>query len=171
MVLWAHSDASYLSVPKARSRAGGYLYLSACPNTPPSHLTVPPPDNGPVDVLCHILRAVMSSAAEAELGALFLTAKQACPIRTALEEMGHPQPATPIQTDNSTAVGIANDTVKMKHSKAIDMRFYWIKDRIRQRHFHIFWKPAATNKADYFTKHHPTAHHQAIRSQYLHVST
>jgi hypothetical protein len=167
MVLWAHSDASYLSVPKARSRAGGYFFLSSRPSSSPSHLDPPPPANGAVDILCHILRSVMSSAAEAELGALFLNAKQACPIRTTLEELGHPQPATPLQTDNSTAAGIANDTVKMKHSKAIDMRFYWVRDRVRKKQFHIFWKPAATNQADYFTKHHPASHHQTVRSQYL----
>jgi hypothetical protein len=109
----------------------------------------------------------MSSAAEAELETLFLHAKQACPIRTTLEELGHPQPAMPLQTDNSTAAGIANDTVKLKHSKAIDMRFYWIRHRVRNKQFHIFWKPAATNQADYFTKHHPASHYQTVQSQYL----
>ena len=69
------------------------------------------------------MREVMSSAAEAELGALFHNGKEACPIRTALEEMGHPQPPTPIQTNNSTTAGIVTDSVKQKCSKAIDMRF------------------------------------------------
>jgi hypothetical protein len=43
--------------------------------------------------------------------------------------MGHPQPSTPIQVDNTTAVGFANDTMKQKRPKAIDMRFYWVKCR------------------------------------------
>ena len=76
------------------------------------------------------MREVLSSAAEAELGALFHNGKEACPLRIALEEMGHPQPATPMATDNNTASGIATDTVKQKRSKAIDMRFYWIRDRV-----------------------------------------
>ena len=61
-----------------------------------------------------IIKEVMSSAAEAEIGALFINAKLAVPMRHTLEEMGHPQLATPIVTDNSTAVGIANDTIKQK---------------------------------------------------------
>jgi hypothetical protein len=63
------------------------------------------------------MREVLSSAAEAELGALFHNGKEACPLRIALTEMGNAQPATPIVTDNSTANGIANETVKQKRSK------------------------------------------------------
>ena len=43
------------------------------------------------------------------LGALFHNAKEACLIRTSLEERGHPQPPTPMKTDNSTATVIANE--------------------------------------------------------------
>jgi hypothetical protein len=168
MILWVESDASYLSEPKGRSRAGGFHYLSNRPAAPPTTTDKPPPLNGPINVVCHIMREVLSSAAEAELGALFYNCKEACPIRTTLEELGHPQPPTPIQTDNSTAAGIANDTVKQKRSKAIDMRFYWVRDRVRQKQFHIFWRQGSTNKADYFTKHHPSSHHQQVRTTYLH---
>ena len=73
-----------------------------------------------------------------------------------------------IQTDNSTTSGITNDTVKQKQSKAIDMRFYWIRDCVRKGQFHIFWQKGSLNKADYFTKHHPASHHQQVRSSYLH---
>ena len=165
MILHVDSDASYLSESKARSAAGGYHYLSNKPgNGPPAH-------NGAITVYCQVMREVLSSAAEAELAALFHNGKEACPLRITLEELGHPQPPTPIQTDNSTASGIANDTVKQKRSKAIDMRFYWIRDRVRQGQFHIFWKKGILNKADYFTKHHPPSHHQAIRSTYLYEPT
>jgi len=167
MVLWTHSDASYLTAPKGRSRAAGYSFLSTRPCSPPTSTDPAPPDNGPVHVLCQIMRQVVASAAEAELGALFLNAQTICPIRTALEELGHPQPATPLQTDNNTASGIINDTVKQKRSKAVDMRFYWLRDRSQQEQFHIFWKPGITNRADYFSKHHPASHHQAMRPTYL----
>ena len=172
MVLWVDSDASYLSENKARSRAGGFHFLSNRPKHPdiaPTANDAPPPNNGPIHVLCQIMREVVSSAAEAELGALFHNAKEACPIRTSLEELGHPQPPTPIQTDNSTAHGIANDTVKQKRSKAIDMRFYWVRDRVRQKQFHIFWQKGSLSRADYFTKHHPASHHQTVRPFYLHT--
>ena len=68
--------------------------------------------NGAVHTLCKILKFVAASAAEAELGALFMNVKQGQIMRLTLEEMGHPQPSTPINVDNSTAVGIVNGTVK-----------------------------------------------------------
>ena len=68
--------------------------------------------------------------AEAEYGALFLNGQAAFPIRTTLIDMHHIQPPTPIQVDSSTAVGIANKSIKQKRSKAMDMRFHWIQDRI-----------------------------------------
>jgi hypothetical protein len=163
MILAIESDASYLSVTKARSRAAGYFFLTNKRTTN----TDPYTPNGAVHVLCQIMREVLSSAAEAELGALFHNGKEACPLRIALIEMGHPQPATPMATDNSTATGIANETVKQKRSKAIDMRFYWIRDRVRQGQFHVYWGKGSRNRADYFTKHHPASHHKAIRSTYL----
>jgi len=134
MVLWTDSDASYLTAPKARSRAGGYHFLSSKPpnGRAPTNDDPPPPDNGAVLVLCKIMREVLSSAAEAESGGLFLNGKEAVPIRITLEELGHEQPPTPLQTDNNTASGIANDDVKQKRSKAMDMRFYWVQDRVRQ---------------------------------------
>src|SRR5687767_5601986 len=112
MVLHLDSDASYLSVTKARSRAGGHYFLSsksANQHLPPTNT---PPPNRPLHAHSSILRNVMSLAAEAEVGALFKNGKEAVVLRTRLEELGHPQPPTPIKTDNSTALGIANSTIK-----------------------------------------------------------
>ena len=97
----------------------------------------------------------MASAAEAELGALFLNCQEAVPIRITLEEMGHPQPPTPVQVDNSTTLGIATSTIKQRKSKSMDMRFCWVRDRSNQNQLNIYWKPGSTNRGDYFTKHFP----------------
>jgi hypothetical protein len=59
--------------------------------------------------------------------------------------------------------------LKQKRSKAIDMRFYWVRDRVRQKQFQIFWQKGSLSRADYFTKHHPASHHQTIRPFYLHT--
>jgi hypothetical protein len=129
MVLHVSSDASYLTAPKARSRAVGYHYLSSRPidpDPPPLPTDPDPPNNGAIHVLCHIMREVLFSAAEAELAGVFHNGKEACPLRACLTELGHPQPLTPIQTDNSTAASIANNSIKQKRSKAMDIRFYWI---------------------------------------------
>ena len=115
------------------------------------------------------MREVVSSATEAESAGIFYNGKEACPIRTTLEELGFEQGPTPIQTDSSTASGIANDTVTQRRSKAMDMRFYWVRDRCRQGQFIVYWSKGQDNLADYFTKHHPATHHRVMRPVYLHV--
>jgi hypothetical protein len=54
----------------------------------------------------------MSSAAEAKLGALYINAREAIPMRLLLKKMGHKQPPTPIQTDNSTAYGVVTNNIQ-----------------------------------------------------------
>ena len=111
----------------------------------------------------------MSSAAEAECGALFNNTKDGVALRNTLVEMGHPQPPTPVQVDNSTTNGFANKQLRQRKSKSMDMRFYWIQDRVEQKQFHVvYWRPGHTNLADYFTKHHSPAHHRRERATYLH---
>ena len=111
----------------------------------------------------------MSSAAECEIGSLFLNAQELLPLRNACIEMGHPQPPTPLRTDNSTANGIINGTMKQKRYKAIDMRFYWLKDCVEQGQFKVYWAPGKVNVADYFTKKHPASHHKKVRPIYLNM--
>ena len=82
--------------------------------------------------------------------------------------MGHPQPPTPMQAENTTAVGFANSTIKQKRSKEIDMRFYWIQDKTNQGPFVIYWQPGNQNLGYYHTKHHSPPHHQLMRLVYLH---
>ena len=158
MILHVESDAAYLVCPKARSRAGGFHYLSNKDGTLM---------NSPIWVLPKVIKNVMASAAESEVASLFMKAQEAVSTRTCLIEMGHPQPATKMKTDNMTAQGILTGTIKQKRSKAIDMRFYWLKDRVEQGQFKIYWAPGDENWADYFTKHHSPTHHKKIRPIYL----
>ena len=110
----------------------------------------------------------MSSAAEAELGAMYINARKAVEIQIILEEMGHKQPATPIQVDNSTAKGIVNKQVQPKRTKAMDMCFIWLRYcSVSQKQFRFYWRPGPTNYADYWTKHHPAAHHRNMRPVFL----
>jgi hypothetical protein len=75
-----------------------------------------------------IIKSMMSLAAEAELGALFIHAKEAAHICNILTKMGHLQPHTPIQMDNTTTKGVINNRVQPKWLKAMDMALHWIKD-------------------------------------------
>jgi hypothetical protein len=100
------------------------------------------------------MKIVLSLAAKAEMGTLFYT-KEAAWLQTTLENMGHPQPATPIQTDNACAVGIANGNVKQQRSKAVDMRFYWVCDWVAQGQIIV----------------HSPVHHRLMQPRYLHHPT
>jgi hypothetical protein len=74
----------------------------------------------------------MSSAAEAEIGAVFLSAKEGTVLRTTLKKLGHHQTPKPLQTDSTIATGYINGTIKQKRTWAMDVRFYWVKDRVKQ---------------------------------------
>ena len=159
MKLAVHSDASYLSEPNARSRAGGHFFLS--------NEAAIPANNGAVLNIAHIIKHVMSSATEAELAGLYIMAREAVYIRIVLDEMGHKQPPTPLQTDNAMADAVCNGKIQPKRTKAMDMRFHWLRDRECQKQFRIYWRPGKSNYADYWTKHHPTTHHKNTRKEFI----
>jgi hypothetical protein len=125
--------------------------------------------NRAILIISKVLKHVMSLAAEAEIGAVFVNAKEGAVLRTTLQELGHPQPPTPMKTDNNTTTGYINGTIKQKRRKAMDMRFYWIKDRVKQGQFNMYWGLGNQNLADYFTKHHSPAHHKKMREIYIHA--
>ena len=51
----------------------------------------------------------------------------------------------------------------------MEMRCYWMKDRVKQKDFFVYWKPGSQNMRDYFTKHHPPHHHRDICAMYLYM--
>ena len=100
MQLFIDFDAAYLVAPKARSRVAGFYYFK---NTPQG--TTQKPSNHPVFIVCHCLKHIVSSAAEAETAGLFYNSQHAILICRILQAMGHPQLPTQIKTDNITANG------------------------------------------------------------------
>ena len=80
----------------------------------------------------------MASATEAELAALYITAWEAVYIRIILHELGHKQPTTPLQTNNSMADAVVNGKIQPKRTKAMDMCFHWLRDRECQKQFRIY---------------------------------
>jgi hypothetical protein len=97
MILHIHSDASYLSENEAKSRSGGFFYMG---NTTKNDKKL---TNGAILIISKVLKYVMSSTAKAEIGAVFINSKEGAVLRTTLEELGHTQPPTPMETDNTTA--------------------------------------------------------------------
>ena len=112
MVLNCHSDASYLTATRGRSRAGGHFFLGSIPKD-----DCPISLNSAILTNCTILKLVAALVAEVELGALFLNTMEVNILQLTLHKLGHPQPPTPIHVDNMSAVGIVNLTIKHKTSK------------------------------------------------------
>ena len=163
MILNIHSDASYLTAPKSRSRAGGHFFLGSLPvGGQPIKL------NGAIHSLCKILKFVAASAAEAELGALFLNAQEAKIMRITLEELGHPQPPTPIHIDNTCVVGIVNNTIKRQRSRSMEMRYFWLLDGAAQKYFSFLHHPGQENLGDFQTKAFTSKDAQHAQPFYVH---
>ena len=154
VILHVDSDAAHLVAPEARSGAGGCHCLSDVKGTA---------FNGPVLIPAKVIKNVMASAAEAEIGALFVNAQEAAGMRACSEVVGWPQPATPMKTDNGTANGIINDTMKQRRSKALDVRFHWLKDQVKQGQFCSFWESGKNDLGDHHAKHQPAAVHKLMR--------
>ena len=85
----------------------------------------------------------------------------------ALTEMSHDQPPTPAVTDRSTGDGFVNNNICKLQSRAIDMQFYWFRDRVIQGKFLVYWMAGEHNLPYYFTKNHPTSHHWLKRGAHI----
>jgi hypothetical protein len=109
----------------------------------------------------------MSLAAEAEVGALYINCRVAIPACQTLEFMGHPQHPTPMQMDNTTALGVINNNV-IKKLKAMDMKYIWLHDRESLGQFQHYWAPGKENNGNYVTNIMPpfiTKQHTQLSSQ------
>ena len=106
------------------------------------------------------MKYVVSSSAEAEMTALFLMAKEMVSLRHTLTEMVWKQPPSPLQSDNSTAVGMTNCTLIPRKSKSWDLRLNRLRCREAQVQFRFYWDKGPNNNGDYSTKHHPIIYHE-----------
>jgi hypothetical protein len=86
-----------------------------------------------------------------------------------LAKMGHPQPRTPVHSNNATAVGIANNTIKRQQLRSMEMIFFWVGDKIAQEMYALQWHPGQENLANYQSKYHVGLHHATVRPWYLHM--
>ena len=92
MVFWTESDASYLSESKASSRAGGFFFIRNKTDEEPPYAETP--RNEKIFSLENIITFIFG----------YENSKEACPMPVTLEEMGYPQPQTPMKVENSTVV-------------------------------------------------------------------
>ena len=115
-------------------------------------------------------QTVVTSATATEYAAAFIVGQAAISIINTLTDLGYPQNETDFFCDNLFAVGIiANNTLNLKRTKTIDMRYHWIRDQVKLRVFKITWKAGKFNLADFFTKAHSVKHHLDIRWKYMYL--
>ena len=132
--------------------AAGFFYLSSQSTSP---LSAPTP-NGAVLVVCKTLRGVLASAAETETGRVFHNAQTTIILKRALEALGHPQPATPLRTDNSVANSFVHSNIKQRRSKTWDMRWNWLHDKKTHNEVDVYWGPGEVNEAGLFYQTSPS---------------
>ena len=158
MIIQIYSDASYISEPEARSRAGGYFFLGTKFNTLIQDIT---PYNGPVNVECSILRNVMVSDTEEELGGLLKTAKKRI-------SCGWPYQ----RWDTNNHRQLWQRIIQQQTVLSTEKKRYVLSNRHRiilgQRQNPTESFPRILGKgnkklADYVTKHHPILHHREMR--------
>ena len=121
-----------------------------------------PENNGAVLNIAQIIKVVMTLATEVEIEAMFINAREAVAERMTLVEMGHTQPQTPMQKDNSAVHSVVTNNVQPRGAKAMDKRFHWLRCRDTQRQFRYYWRPGTENLGNYWKKHHPSAHHKSM---------
>ena len=124
--------------------------------------------NGVIHTLCKVI-AVAASAAEAELGSIFLNAQKTVKLHIDLQEIGQKQPPTPIHTDNTTTTGNIHKTIKQQRSCAMNTRYFWTISKQDDKTNDVAWHPGQENLGDYSSKHHPPAIHQNLRPTNLHI--
>ncbi len=155
MIMNVHSDAPYFSKVDARNIACRHFsWVGKQKTANPSSSTV------------HSLPCVQFFASlllppqKPNLGPYSLTAKRAWYFEWLSSQ---PQPKTQVHSNNATAVGIANNTVKKKHLQSTEIRYFWVCDKIAQDDISLKWNTGQENLADYQSKHHLGPHHHAVR--------
>ena len=141
MVLCAHSDAGFHNESKGSIRAGAHIFLSENDSMPQR--------NSPILTLSQIIKLAMSSSLEEEFGAIFITAQEMVEMRQKLEEMKISQPKYPIQTDNSAAAGVVNNTIVPRKLKTMERRLHCLICREAQGQFCYYWASINLKWGDY----------------------
>ena len=127
MVLAEPANAGYLNESLACSCVDAHIFLSEDEPTPRL--------NGLILTIVETIKFTMSSATESEIDAIFITANKMFPFCQTLLEMRWPEPPSPLQTDNSTASIVTNNTIMPRQTKSMDMHFYWLRCRSAQYQF------------------------------------
>ena len=102
----------------------------------------------------------MSSASEADLGAIFIAAQEMVAMRLTLQEMKWPHPKPPLHTDNSATAVVVNNTIVTRNLNKMNRHLHWLRCKESQDQFCYYWASGNLKRGDYSTKHHPPLYHE-----------
>ena len=112
MILHVQSDTSYMLIKDTTNHLIWHFYLNSNSSNNTKAPTTPPPLNGLMFIICNVLKNVVVSVTETEMAALFNNGQEVAILHASLEILGREQPAIHIGTDNSSAAGIINNTMR-----------------------------------------------------------
>ena len=110
---------------------------------------------------------VLASAIKSGLGELFVNFQRGVALRISLEEMVHQRLPTLVVIESATSNGFVNDNTRQQESREIEIRLYWVCDRVRQGHYLDYFARGKENLDNYLSKHHPTKHYHSTKGTYL----
>jgi hypothetical protein len=107
---------------------------------------------------------VATSSAIAEFYALSETVDNILYAREFLRHLGFPQTGpTTIHTDNKAMLELANTNKNFKSTKAVEIRYFQVREQISQRNISLVHTPSEFNIADFFTKPQVLKQHLLFR--------
>jgi hypothetical protein len=133
----AYCDASYSNMEERKSLSGYAILLNGC-------LISWNAQRQPVVAL---------STAEAELIAATSAGQEILWFREILEELGYPQETVILREDNQACIELGKfPAYDHKRTKHIDVRYFWIRDHIKNGNMKFEYCPTKSQWADIFTK-------------------
>ena len=79
------------------------------------------------------MKSVVGATSEGEVATAYINACHSITYRIMLLEIDDPQYQTLLEIENTTAYDKLANMLIPKRSKAIDMRFFWLRDRENQK--------------------------------------
>jgi len=159
MVLWAHSDASYLTAPKGRFRSAGYHILSSRPSQPdPIALTVHPQT---MDTLTFSAKScAMWWPAQPKLNWELCLSMPNMHIQSALHWKNCVIHNLPHHYKQITTQPVEVSMILSSRNSPRILTWNFIGSKTGYNR---------NNFTSYFIKYHPAMHHQAVCATYLHI--
>jgi hypothetical protein len=157
MVLKGQSDATFDSESDSRSRYAGLLWFgnnNDAPKQGPPKFT-----NGVVLAWTRVHKTVITSAPASEYGGFYNLGREAEMVINICIALRVPQFCTPLWTDNTTAIALANSTCGGKRTKTMARQSNWIAEQVKLGNFSTHWESGKTILSNALTKFVPVHEH------------